>query len=227
MTINHFELALDNPISLSNTKIKEIVYGNDGDYVIVLHSYLHAASSMNYICSYLDQKNFIVINCHYQSRKYSIKYIANVLLKRLVNKYCTAKNKKIHFIGYSMGAIIIREFLRSNYQLNFGNTVFISPPNHGLIIADLLTKIPFSNAIFGPAIKELTTDKKSFVNNLQNKINYKVGCIIAKYDFLVSEKNTIINDISDYVIVNATHSTILFKKSTFELITKYLTKGRF
>jgi esterase/lipase len=227
MVTNNFELALENPLSLSNIKIKEIVYGNDGDYVIVLHSYLHTASSMNYICGYLDQKNFIVINCHYPPRKYSIKYIANVLLKNLVGKYCTAKNKKIHFIGYSMGAIIIREFLRHNHQLNFGNIILISPPNHGLMLADLLTKIPFLNIILGPALKELTTDKKSFVNKLQNKINYKIGCLIAKYDFLVSEKNAIMDGISDYAIINATHSTILFKKTTFDLIFKYLTKSRF
>lgn len=226
MSVSNFELIFDKTRAQAKSELKQVAMGNNGDYVIVLHGYLRSYKSMQKICQFLDKKNFIVFNCDYRSTKYSIDIIANELLKKFITRFCTKKYKTIHFIGHSMGAVIIRKFLQDNPMLNLGKVVMISPPNHGSYIADILTKIPFSDYVFGPSLKQLSTTKNSFVNRLPN-IKCDCGIITAQYDWVVSQNSTMLVGADDYTEISATHYGILSNKRLPGLIYNFLSSSCF
>ena len=57
----------------------------------------------------------------------------------------------------------------------------LSPPNSGSKLADFLAKSFIMNYIFGPALKQLRTDKKSLPQKISTP-KYELGIIAGKYD---------------------------------------------
>lgn len=227
MAINNLELVLDKTFIPSRSAIKKTAIGNNGDYVIVLHGYFLSTRSMRKICKYLDKKNLIVFNCSYQSTKHSIEVIANILLKKFIDKYCIDKKKKIHLVGYSTGAIIIRKFLQDNPLINVGKVVQIVPPNHGSRWADWCTKIPLSKFLFGPVIHELTTFPGSLVNKLEEPCKYALGIIRASEDWLVTKKSVELEGAKDLIEIKASHVPILINKRLPKLVFNFLATSSF
>src|SRR5205823_12713347 len=43
---------------------------------------------------------------------------------------------KVHYVGYSLGALLIRAYLQQTRPPNLGRAVMIGPPNHGSEVVD-------------------------------------------------------------------------------------------
>lgn len=142
-----------------------------GEAVLVLHGLMRSRSSMEALCGYLrEEGGFQVLSLEYPSTRCEIAEHARTLRKVIDNLQGL---QRIHFIGHSMGNIVIRHYLgdlkreaeaTNNTALTgstkgsppeFGRFVMLAPPNNRATIADVLADNIFFRGIAGVAGQQL------------------------------------------------------------------------
>lgn len=199
---------------------------NKKDYVILLHGFWRTAKSMEKLEKSLSKKGYTVVNLDYPSRKEKIENLANNYLKKCIREKCADKNKKIHFVTHSMGAILVRYFLAKNKLKNIGKVVMLAPPNQGAKLADYLCKSSIMNSILGPALKQLNSTKECLPKTLPSP-EYEVGIIAGKYDGKISTESTKLKNMQDFLLVPSMHTYIMNSYKVIEAVQKFIEKGKF
>lgn len=193
------------------------------DYVVLLHGFLRTAKSMRKIEKALSNEGYEVINLDYPWRKETIKKIADNYLKKALQEKCPDKNRKIHFITHSMGGIIVRYFLANNKVKNLGRVVMLAPPNKGSKWADFFSAVPILGKILGPALKQLTTNKKSLPNTLPLP-NYELCIIAGKYDKKVPIESAKLKNTKSFLVVPRMHTYIMNADEVVNAAVQFLKK---
>jgi hypothetical protein len=228
----------------TSAPIKCASLGNKGDYVILIHGLYDLPFSMKKITDALNKSGYRVIHFKYKPRQDSIEKLANYLLPKFIKRHCTDIKKKINFVTYSAGGIILRRYLDENKLLQIGRVVMIAPPNHGSEFSDFLKQ--YFNSIYkflcGPIGQQLCTYKSSYVNHvLKQKIDYELGIIAGQgslnllshfiingpNDGLVSIESTKLNGMKDHIVIPAPHNIILFFNFTARKVLNFLKDGMF
>lgn len=129
----------------------------NNEAVVLLHGLGLSALFMRNIEQYLYQDGYVVYNIDYPSRRHNIETATSYVYHKLQNKL-TDDFKQVHFIGHSLGGIVIRNIAyRYNFH-NLGKVVALAPPNRGSSLVDRFQKCPPIRWYFGPAFMELGTD---------------------------------------------------------------------
>lgn len=206
--------------------LEKSVTRNDGDYVVLLHGLGRTSFSMQKLGLRLEKEGYRVINMGYPSTSDNVEKLADSYLKKALEEKYADRTKKIHFVTHSMGGIVVRYYLVDNRLENLGRVVMLAPPNHGGEAADQWSPIKITNAILGPALKELTTNTESFVNSLPAPY-YDVGIIAGKYDGKVSVEKTKLVNMTDFVVVPHGHTWIMNDDQVIEFVMHFLSSGKF
>ncbi len=196
------------------------------DYVVLIHGFWRSARSMKKLESKLSQEGYEVINIDYPSKEKTIESISDGYLKNILKENCLDKKRKIHFVTHSMGGIIVRHFLANNKLPNLGRVVMLAPPNNGSKMADVFSRFEVMNKVLGPALKQLTSSKKSPPKAIM-KPYYEVGIIAGKFDGKVSLKSTKLDGMKDYLVVPSAHSFIMDWDEVIVAVKNFIEKGKF
>ena len=199
---------------------------NNKDYVVLLHGFWRTARSMKKIENVLTKKGYSVINLDYPSRREKIEKLSHDYLKKCIEKQCTDKNKKIHFVTHSMGGIIVRYFLSKHELPNLGKVFMIAPPNKRYKLVEYLSSFPILNTIMGPALKQLSTAKNSLPSKIEPP-QYPVGIIAGKYDGKVPIESAKLRNMQDFLLVPSTHTYIKDSNRVIKAVQRFLEEGKF
>lgn len=239
------EAAINWVNALCKFSVRSIAVGNTGDYVILLHALAKTDKSMQKIASELGEEGYVVINLSYPSRKHTIEELSELYLAKAVQKLCIDKKKRIHFVGYSLGCIIIRKYLQDYLRLNLGRVVMIAPPNHGSEIVEFMMKGPLKALYkwwFGPAGQQLGASKNSYINKgLEKSVKYELGiiagdcCINPIVPFIikktndgrVSIKSTKLKGMKDHIVIHSPHCFVASNDETIKQVAYFLRNGQF
>ncbi|HZN33180.1 MAG TPA: alpha/beta fold hydrolase [Pirellulaceae bacterium] len=132
--------------------------------------------------------------------------------------------ERIHLVTHSMGGIVARLALGLFTPRRLARFVMITPPNRGSHIASRLA--PYLGRICPPLV-QLADHDASFVRSLPPPQVPELGIIAADADFLVLEPNTRLGCERDHITVPGLHSTLLWRRETFEQVRHFLEHGRF
>lgn len=196
------------------------------DYVVLLHGFWRSSKSMTKLADALIQAGFEVVNVDYPSKDETIESLSSGHLKSILNEKCTDSKRKINFVTHSMGGIIVRHFLANNKLKNLGRVVMLAPPNNGSKMADVFSKFEIVNLVLGPALKQLSTSKKSLTKTLPRP-DYELGIIAGKLDGKVSAKSARLDGMKDFLMVPSAHSFIMDWDEVILATIKFLRKGKF
>lgn len=211
---------------------------NKNDYVVVLHGIFIGNWQMDGLASYLADQGYEVINVNYPSTQYDLQTLT-LIVRDDINKHITS-DKPVHFVGFSMGGLILRALLKDYRPSQMGRVVYIATPNQGSEIADLVEDCPVYKLLFGPAGQQLITDQAEF-KSLFGEVNYELG-IISGYngfgfpfsgefsglnDGKVSVESTLIAEAKDHIKVEGTHSLLPFKEQVHAKTLEFLNTGKF
>ena len=196
---------------------------------------------MRYIESTLVYHGYEVINVNYPSTKYNFSHLADIVWNDIKQNIC---NHKVHFIGYSMGGLLVRTILNKYEPKHLGRVILIGAPINGSEIADLFHDNFFYKKLIGPAGQEIRTLDN--VSKELNKNNYELGCIASTLNgiwkiiypisyFLLPEKNdgivsltsTQINGIKNSIVISCAHFFLPFSKKVNNHIVSFLKTGNF
>ncbi len=146
---------------------------------------------------------------------------------------------KIHFIGYSMGGLVIRSFLANNTVVKLGRCVLIATPNQGTKLADISEQLlkPLGQ-IYKP-LKSLRTSSISIgkpINTPKPEIGVIAGnankhflrvFLTGENDGRVEVESTKCDDMIDFMIRPYGHKEIHHQAEIAELIDVFLQTGKF
>lgn len=215
-------------------------YGEErqvGDYVIILHGIARSSSHMDELADYLTKQNYDVINLNYPSTDFTLEELVEITQANI--RKLTPKKKKIHFVGYSMGGLLVRAIIHKYRPENLGRVVQIATPNKGSEVADFLEEYWLYQEIYGPAGQQLTT--KENLDSLLGKVDYELGIIagnstidpISSYiipgedDGKVSIKSTMLKGMKDHMIIDATHTFFPYNDKALYQTRYFLKNGYF
>lgn len=206
--------------------------------VVLLHGYLRNSKCMNPIEIELIAKGYNVQNISYPSTDYSIEILSKEhIAPKIDHKSCD----KIHFVGHSMGGIIIRHYLASNKIDNLGHVVLITTPNGGsTLVSDIDSNKAFAWAMLGEAVRQLAPESE-LLKNLPAP-QYNVGIITASKsinpftsifmlegpnDGTLTVESMKIPNAKDIIDFERNHTTVLLHPEISDQIDHFLKNGRF
>lgn len=193
------------------------------ELVVLVHGMGRTRISMRPLARALEREGYEVLNWGYSSTCCSIAELSAQLRDDLESR--AAGFDRVHFVGHSLGTVIIRWSLAHGAtRTRVGRVVMLAPPNHGSHEADRLA------AWFGWLLKplpELRTTAASTVRFVPVPPHIPVGVIAGKFDGKVSIAETSLAGSAAHVVVPATHSFLMLRRDVHRLTIEFLHDGRF
>ena len=220
---------------------KENQTKNDvSEWVILLHGLGRFRQSLRGLEQHLKRLGYSTINLAYPSTTKTIETIAETHLARAVQDCEAQRAGKIHFVGHSLGGLIVRQYLQRHSVPAGSRLVMLSPPNQGSELVDMLMQVPLYRWITGPAGQEIGRGPESVVNRLK-PVGIDVGVIAGNLsinlvfsafmdgadDGMVSVKSTMLPEMRDFIIVHNTHTFIMRDPLVMRQVAHFLKHGRF
>jgi pimeloyl-ACP methyl ester carboxylesterase len=175
----------------------------------------------------------------YPSRQAGIEELAQ-RLAREVEQCCSQPARRVHFVGHSLGGILVRAYLSQTRPPELGRVVMLAPPNAGSPLVDKVRE----NAIFvhfaGPAASELGTGENELPERL-GPVDFEVGVIAGDRswnplgswlipgddDGTVAVESARIEGMADFRVVPSTHTFIMRSPEVASETLHFLATGRF
>ncbi len=209
-----------------------------GDYVIILHGIFLGSGQMRKLASYLEHQGYDVLNVDYPSTKASLEELTEIIHKDIQNY--VIEDKTIHFVGFSMGGLLVRAILHQYPPEHLGRVVQLATPNQGSEVADFLKNNGLYKKYYGPAGQQLITNQTA-LTPLFGEVYYELGIIAgnASLDpissFLIKGENdgkvsvtkTKCEGMKDHIVIKATHTFFPFNKEVQRQTAYFLQHGVF
>jgi predicted alpha/beta hydrolase family esterase len=213
---------------------------SSAECVILLHGLGRTELSMAAIEWKLSSHGYTVVNSSYPSLEYSIEELSVLAVEKGVAQ-CRGKGAtKINFVTHSLGGILLRHYLSENTIDTLGRVVMLGPPNQGSQLADYIKTISFTHKFQPLAGRQLGTDQHSIPKKL-GAVNFELGVIAGNRnirpiithaidgasDGTVLVEETKVAGMSDFLLVPATHSFMMWRRETLDQVVYFLGNGRF
>lgn len=209
------------------------------DCVVLLHGLGRTSYSMADLEEFLQQDGYIVVNKGYPSRSESIGELSAVVGEAIAE--CRQVNAaRIHFVGHSLGGILVRYYFQTNTVPEAKRLVMLGPPNNGSEISTLNKNKWWYKLFTGPAGQELGVEPASIPNQLR-QVPLEIGVIAGTAsldpwfsadiagpdDGKVSVESTKLSEMQDFITVPHSHAFMPGANEVHEQVSNFLLEGRF
>lgn len=207
------------------------------DIVVLLHGLGKSKSSMWLLRSRLENAGFTVEAIGYHSLDRPPEQILRDVTKE-INSIHVDSNQTVHFVGHSLGGLLIRAFLDSNKSQKLGRVVLIGSPSKGTPFVDHF-RDEWWMKLAGPTANALGTNEKSFPHSLHPPY-YPVGVIAGvsniinneqfipgEDDGVVPVESTKIEGMTDFIKIKTSHSMMNYNEAVAEQTIEFLRHGKF
>ncbi len=207
------------------------------EIVVLLHGLGRSNTAMWRLAGRLEDAGYEVHRVGYNSINTTPDEIITDITQQ-INVCCANESRTIHFVGHSLGGLLIRAYLQENRLPSLGNTVLVGTPNNGTDIADLF-KDNCLVELLVPTATALGTDDESLPNRLDAPY-YPVGVIAGVYesdrneeylpgrdDGLVPVESTKLEGMTDFIEIETGHSMMRYNKDVVRQVIFFLHEGKF
>ena len=149
-----------------------------GEQVVLLHGIARSSTHMNQLEEFLEDKGYTVFNLDYPSTEHDLETLTAMVAGDIAEQI--SPYKPVHFVGYSMGGIVVRGILNKYRPDNLGRVVQLASPNGGSEVADVLQESWLFQTLYGPAGQQLTTSEAG-IDGLLGKVDYELGVIAGDF----------------------------------------------
>ena len=209
-----------------------------GDYVVLFHGIARSSTQMKSLEEYLTKQGYDVINYNYPSTDYPLETLTELTHKYLAKKL--TQDKPVHFVGFSMGGLLVRAYIHKYKPQNLGRVVQLATPNHGSEASDFFQDVWIYKKIFGPAGQQLITNQQE-IEHLFGDIYYELGIIAGNStidpisstiipgddDGKVSIQSTKLAGMKDHIVIPSSHTFFPSNKSIHSQTEYFLKNGVF
>ncbi len=176
-----------------------------------------------------------VVNWRYNSTQKTIDELATDLAAALV----PYADRRVDFVGHSMGGIVVRTYLQRYHPTNAGRLVMIGSPNHGATIAGMLGDFMAFRLMLGPAGQQLRRDSRFLAELGPPTCEFGIiaggkgdGVGILKLlpgdnDGIVEVESTRLPGAADFVLVPYVHASLPMMPRVVRETEYFLRTGKF
>lgn len=194
---------------------------------------------MGSLAKFLQANDYNVLNIDYPSTRLPLESLIQHIQQRLASLNHDSE-RKIHFVGYSLGGLLARGIIGRHRPSNLGRVVQLAPPNQGSEVADFWKKFFLFKWIFGPAGQDLGAKEKSF-DRILAPVDFQLGVIAGNrpWDLLsaamikgpndgkVSVESTKVAGMADHVVLPTSHTFIINNEEAFRQTLHFIKSGTF
>jgi pimeloyl-ACP methyl ester carboxylesterase len=207
--------------------------------VVLLHGIFRTKRSMRKMARFIEDAGYQVLNLGYPSTKYSIENLVDIIHQE-INQFSSKIDGQIHFVGYSMGGLLIRAYLKKYRPQNLGRVVMVGTPNYGSEVADKLKNLTLYKMLYGPAGQQLTTSQEAF-SDIFTTDKFELGIIAGNKsidpisswiigrpnDGKVSIESTKLDWAKDHIVLPLSHTFFPSSRKMWGEALSFLQKGEF
>lgn len=213
------------------------VTASEKEWVILIHGIGMNNMMMWKMAEHIETQGFHVKRIGYPSWQTQTQDILNIV-NHQINTCCADLTQKIHFVGYSLGGLLVRNYLNQYRPAQLGNTVLIGTPNQGTEIADRLMESKLIKYLM-PITSDLGTSQTSLPNQLPPP-NYPVGIIAGLFendlnepflpgldDGIVPISSTQLKNMQDFILIHTGHPMMFYNQTVSDQVIHFLKNGVF
>ncbi len=232
MGLKHFSLIL---LALFGAGALE---AREKETVVLLHGILNKPFFMKKIEGAFIKEGYEVVNWGYPSTEKTIEEHAKDLDKSMQS----LRGKKIHFVAFSLGSILVRYYLRHYPGSDVGRFVMIAPPNHGSEMVDKLYSEAWFRWIYGDkSIEQLQSSNSEFLVKECGIPQCEFGIIAGGLgdgkgfnpllkgdnDGTVPVESAHLEGAKDFVLLPYEHTALIFSDKTSRNAVHFIRNGKF
>jgi pimeloyl-ACP methyl ester carboxylesterase len=209
-----------------------------GETVILLHGILNPALIMAPIARRLRREGYRVINWGYPGRSRLIEEHAaglNTLVRSVEG------DGPIHFVGFSLGGVVIRYYLTQYDSPRAGRLVMIASPNLGTAKVDVFYSHGWFRRLYGTkAMAQLRASNRRFFDDMGvPKVEFGViaggrgdvrgysRLLEGDDDGAVPVESAKLDGAADFILLFHTHTVLVLAPATARQVAAFLRTGRF
>ncbi|WP_418318567.1 alpha/beta fold hydrolase [Piscinibacter sakaiensis] len=208
------------------------------EQVVVIHGLGRSASAMRPLAQRLADAGYAVTLVGYDSFGATTgEAVAEVQAQ--IDACCAASSTLVHFVGHSLGGLLIRAYLADRAIPQLGRVVMLGTPNQGTPVVDR-NRDAWWMRLAGPLANSLGTGSDGFAKTLPAP-SYPVGVIAGQVsrdggpmgelgepnDGLVPVASTRLTGMQDFAIVDVRHSAMRDDERVAQHTIAFLRDGRF
>ena len=145
---------------------------------------------------------------------------------------------RLHFVGHSLGGLIVLRMLEHAAGIGTGRIVLIGTPVAGSLAARRLARLPGGRAALGRSMAEWLESSQPFsdvgrdIGVIAGRLPVGLGRIVAPdlpgpSDGAVSLAETRLPAMRDHIVLNVSHSGMLVSRAVAHQICVFLRNGAF
>jgi triacylglycerol lipase len=207
-------------------------------WVVLLHGMARSSASMGPLAGDLRRAGYRIRNQDYPTRSHDIAGLVERYVRPAVRS--CGERTAVHVVTHSLGGILIRYYLQAATLPRGSRIVMLAPPNHGSEVADHVRHWPLYRWLMGQVGQQLGTGPDSIVNRLR-PIDAEIGVIAARRslqpwfsplfsgenDGAVSVASARLAEMHDFIVVDSSHTLLMFSREVRRQIRQFLAHGRF
>ncbi|WP_252730462.1 alpha/beta fold hydrolase [Colwellia sp. E2M01] len=227
-------------LGCANSDVHTATYQPDDELVVLAHGLGRSDWAMWRFAQRLENANYKVCRLDYATIGESVDTVLTQTTAQIDS--CILHAPKVHFVGHSLGGLVIRAYLQQNIHkfsnASLGEVVLIGTPNHGSELTDHLND-SWLMAIGGGISRALVTGSNGLGNQLE-ELDINLGIIagtkpsnltseyfIGPNDGLVSVESTKLKSMSDFIAIEVGHSQMRYNLEVAEQTIYFLQRGAF
>ena len=205
-------------------------------YAVMVHGFFRRGRNMRYLAQKLEQRGFRVFVPTLPMTFRSV-HECGESLAQMIEKH-VPEGGVTHFVGHSMGGLVIRDYLSRRVVEGLGRVVLIGTPNGGSPYANLLLGLPFSRQVF-ESLRDLAEPGPDIASP-RNVPAPEIGIIIGtrpdvvrklllsgEHDGLVRAESVRCIAANDEILIPCSHERLHWRSDTAEAIVSFLETGKF
>jgi alpha-beta hydrolase superfamily lysophospholipase len=192
---------------------------SERELVVLVHGMGRTPLSMLPMAVALRRQGYEVLNFGYSSYGPSVAEIGSKLAAEVREE---GPPRRVHFVGHSLGNIIVRWMLEYERPDHLGRVVMLAPPNQGSRLADRLER-PLGWLL--EPLSELTTDSLSTARRLPPPEGVEFAVLAGDRDGKVSVAETFLPGAREHRVVPSRHTFIMLRPSVVEMTGRFLRTG--
>ena len=209
--------------------------------VILLHGFGGHPVQTALLARRLRCHGYSVANIGYPSWRWSIDRVLDHLHQRIA-ALPASSGQSLHFVGHSMGGLLLRAYLARYRPHNLGHVVMLGTPNGGSELADLLYRLRLHPLVLNHAGALLRTRRDAATEMLFGRVDYSLGIIagnramigpIPKFVFRapndgkVSVAATHCDGQADHLVMPVAHTAMIYSRPVADQVVAFLRHGQF
>ena len=200
--------------------------------IVLVHGLWFGAWATARLARLLGKKGFSVRRADYRTTRGTLADHA----ARLRDFAGQSNAQTQHFVGHSLGGLLILKMLSLYDDLPPGRVVFLGSPLRGSVVARKMAKIPGATRLLGKVRTALEEgyagipagrEAGMIAGSKPVGLGWLVGGTRGPGDGTVAIAETRVEGLADHCILPVTHTSMLYSRKVAQKTARFLESGRF